>query len=378
MERQVDPGLDAEAIGGEAAAHREAAAAIAVGLTGGVAVDGVVVEAGEVLVEAEPAQPGPGGELAVASPPAAGGDGAGEGAIGGASPRVGVGVVDADPAAVEVVEADHPRGVEAAAVPEGEGPQLHAGELAVEAEGAAKLGVVSALAHPMASVDGGDHEAPRAAPLRSPGELGAHGAVRAGPRGEPQTGPGEAEAEVGGPCHGEVAVLGPRDAGAQGGVVDQDPGEEVQIEVALSVDVAGLVQGDALDGDGDVGPVDGVEATDEELVGLAGAAVGGGVEPREAAQQVVGGQARGGDDLLAVELALRGGRLGPLGFDHHLLLGPGRAQPPQRHHHRAPWVARQAGSSTVSWSLLWSMAAMPSELVIMSAKRRPCSMSEGR
>ena len=63
----------------------------------------------------------------------------------------------------------------------------------------------------------------------------------------------------------------------------------MQVEVAVPVDVGHLVDRHPFERNGDVGPVDRVESTQEILVGLAVAAVGGGVEAGHRAQEVVCG-----------------------------------------------------------------------------------------
>ena len=62
----------------------------------------------------------------------------------------------------------------------------------------------------------------------------------------------------------------------------------MQIGVALAVRVRRQVDGHAVDEDADVGAVVGVEAAQEQLVGLAAALVLRGEQPRHHAQDVVG------------------------------------------------------------------------------------------
>jgi hypothetical protein len=123
----------------------------------------------------------------------------------------------------------------------------------------------------------------------------------------------DAELEVDGAGGREVAVA--EIEGALAGVdpPDQLGDHEVHVDVAVAVDVGGLVEDHAVDRDGDVGAVGGVEAAEEDLLAFALGAVLDRPDARDEAEQVVGAAAsRRGGDHVGLDALLAGGLGGAL------------------------------------------------------------------
>ena len=108
---------------------------------------------------------------------------------------------------------------------------------------------------------------------------------------------------------GEVGPLGDLDR------LQHFRNDEVQVGVALPVRVRGHVHRHAVDGDGHIGAVIGVEAAQEELVGLAAALVLRDHQARNGAQHVFRGEARAQEEVAVAHGRGAGGGEGLVAFD---------------------------------------------------------------
>lgn len=180
-----------------------------------------------------------------------------------------VGVVEADATGQVLVLANHPGGAVSDAVrhrehPPGERPGA---PLVLGVGGGALVAAVLPVAVAGSELDAA--EGAGALALRAPEGDRAVGVVRAAAVLDVRPSRREAEGVLRRARHGEVALPGVEGALQHVERLDQLGDEEVRVGVALAVRVRGLVDGHAVDGELQVLPAAGVEASEEDLVGVA-------------------------------------------------------------------------------------------------------------
>ena len=207
---------------------------------------------------------------------------------------------------------------------EAEGATGEAGLVLADGRAALRLPV-----HAIAVAGGvlGAAEGAAAGAFRTPGHQQALAVVAAGGElgGEPAL--GETKMVVGAAGDGEVALLRRVRSLGDPETFDQLGDDEVRVGVAVAVEVAGVVEGNAVDGELEVLAFARVEATEEDLLGVAGAALVGEEDARGELEEVGSVAARDGGERAHVDGVIGGAVLARLvATAHDDVLGRGSAR----------------------------------------------------